>query len=86
MDAFFGSLLEEVPIGGWVNKLYTTEITTTKLNAFLPGILGYYGDVPVAVHFSIQQLGNFTVTEANPQMGGVSTLTLEFWAQTSLTT
>ena len=38
MDAFFGSLLEEVPIGGWVNKLYTTEITTTKLNAFLPGI------------------------------------------------
>lgn len=38
MDGFFGSLLEEGPIGGWVNKAYTSEITTSKLNAFLPGI------------------------------------------------
>jgi hypothetical protein len=86
MDAFTNSLLEEVPIGGWVNKAYTTEITTSKLNAFLPGIQGHYGNVPVAVHFSIQKLGDFTVTEANPQMGGITTVTLEFWAQTSLTT
>lgn len=53
MDGFFGSLLEEGPIHGWVNKAYTSKITTAELNAFLPGIQGYYGNVPVAVKFII---------------------------------
>jgi len=59
MDGFTTALLEEAPISGWVNKAYTTEITTSELNAFLPGIQSYYGDVPVAVKYTITKLGNF---------------------------
>lgn len=78
MDAFFNSLLEVTKIGGWVKN---PAITTSTLNAFLPGIEGYYGaGVPVYVNFKVQAVSNFTVTEANPEMGGISTLTLEFWA------
>jgi len=83
MDGFFESLLEVESIGGWLKD---PSITTAELNAFLPGILGYYGNVPVFINFKINVVSNFTVTEANPQMGGISTLTLEFWAQTSATT
>lgn len=83
LDGFFGSLTEETTITGWVNKAYSTKITTGELNAFLPGIQGYYGDVPVAIKFEIQKLGSFSVTEANPMIGALGTITLEFYAMTS---
>lgn len=82
MDTFGAAITEETPLGGMVNGAYTTEITTSMLNALLPGIESYYGDVPVAVHFSITKLGSFNVLEANPQINALATMTLEFWAQT----
>ena len=63
MDSFANAILEVEPIAFWYKS---PTLTTSKLNAFLPGIESYYGDVPVNVHVSIQALGNFTVTEANP--------------------
>ena len=51
MDAFFGSLLEVETIAGWYNS---TSVTTTVLNALLPGIEKKYGsNVPVDIHINI---------------------------------
>lgn len=46
-----------------VPDAYPVKLTTTTLNTFLPGIVGYYGaGMPVDVHFNILELSNFTVT------------------------
>lgn len=60
------------------------SLTTTTLNAFLPGIEKYYGaNKPVDVHITIVALSNFTVVQDNETMGGLTTLVLEFWVETS---
>lgn len=83
LDGFSTALLEESPISGWVNKAYTTEITTSQLNAFLPGIQSYYGDVPVAVKYTITKLGNFSTTANVAMINALATMTIEFWALSS---
>jgi len=40
----------------------------------------------VDVHFEILALNNFTVQEAKELMGGVTTVVLEFWVETSEST
>lgn len=59
MDGFFNSLLEVGSVQGWI---LASEVpawspvvpTTTTLNAFLPGIMKYYGpNLPVDIHFKI---------------------------------
>ena len=83
MDGLTTALLEETSISGWVNGSYNTTITTSMLNAFLPGILSYYGDVPVAVKYTITQLGSFSTTEGVSMINALATMTIEFWAQTA---
>lgn len=92
IDSFFDSYLEIGEIRGWFNNSmipdsYALKMTTTTLNTFLTGIQSYYGpNLPVDVHFNVQSLNNFTVTEDNERMGGLTTVTLEFWVETSDTT
>jgi len=70
-----------------VPEAYPVKLTTTTLNTFLPGIQGYYGaGMPVDIHFNILELSNFTVSQGNEEMGGITTLILEFWVETSATT
>ena len=83
MDGFFTGLLEETPLGIWVNGDYTTSITTGSLNTFLPGIKSFYGDVPAAVKMSIEKLGSFECAQGTAMLNSVGTMTLEFWAQTA---
>lgn len=88
IDAFMSSFLEVAAIKGWVNNADLPEkvpfdMTTTTLNAFLPGIMSYYGaGLPVDVHFQVFELGNFDSQEANDIMSGETTLELEFWVET----
>jgi hypothetical protein len=57
IDSFFSSWLEVGTIKGWFNEADLPawapfDMTTTTLNAFLPGIMSYYGaGRPVDVHF-----------------------------------
>lgn len=83
MDTFGAALTEETPLGGWVNKAYGPMITTGSLNPFLVGIQGYYGDVPVAIHFSITKLGTFGVDPVDSMLNCLATMTLEFYAMTA---
>jgi hypothetical protein len=63
IDSILASFLEVSAIKFWVNSASIPDkapfdITTTTLNAFLPGIQGYYGaDLPVDVHVQIFELG-----------------------------
>jgi len=92
IDTFFDSYLEIGEIRGWFNnsmipEQMTMKMTTTTLNAFLTGIESYYGpNKPVDLHFNVQALNNFTVQENDERMGGLTTVTLEFWVETSPTT
>jgi hypothetical protein len=83
LDTIGSTITEETTISSWVNAAYTTSITTGRLNAFLPGIQAYYGDVPVAINWSITKLGSFGVTEANPQVNCLATINLDFYAMTA---
>ena len=57
IDAFWSSWLEVATIKGWFNESDLPDwapfdLTTTTLNALLPGIMSYYGaGQPVDVHF-----------------------------------
>jgi hypothetical protein len=92
IDAFFDSLLEITTLKGWFNSTMIPakapiSLTTTTLNTFLPGIQSFYGaNLPVDVHFEILALNNFTVQETKELMGGVTTVVLEFWVETSEST
>ena len=65
MDAFFSLWLQVGSIQGWllaseISAWSPVVLTTTTLNAFLPGIMGYYGaNLPVDIHFKINTLGDF---------------------------
>lgn len=82
IDSILSSFLEVSAIKFWVNSAAIPDkapfdITTSTLNAFLPGIQGYYGaDLPVDVHIQIFELGQIGITEANEVMSGVTTLEL----------
>ena len=65
MDSVFNSLLEVHKLGAWI-PASRTNLTTTLLNALLPGIVKHYGsDIPVDIHFEIVKIGDFEVEEAN---------------------
>jgi len=87
IDGFFSSLIEVVGIHGWVNATEVPakspfQLTTDMVNKLLPGIVSHYGSgLPVDVRFNVTSLGNFQVSEADEEMGGVATLTLEFWVE-----
>ena len=89
IDAFWSSWLEVAAVKGWFNAEDLPEkapfnMTTTTFNAFLPGIMSYYGPgQPVDIHFEVEELGQFDSQQANDQMSGVTTLTLEFWVETT---
>ena len=58
------------------------KLTTSSVNILLPGIEDYYGaDLPVDVYYNVTKLGQFGVSEANEEMSGVASLTLEFWVE-----
>ena len=87
MDGFFSSLIEVVGIHGWANSTeipsaIPIKLTTDTIDLLLPGIKEHYGSgLPVDVRFNVTQLGDFQVSEANEEMGGTTTLTLEFWVE-----
>lgn len=89
MDTFFSSFLEAAAIKGWINSSMIpadspVQLTTNGMNTYLPGIEAYYGpDLPVDIKFQVLELGDFTVQENNPNLGGVVTLQLEFWVETA---
>jgi hypothetical protein len=89
IDGFFSSWLEVGYIKGWFNSTdvpdkFHLNITTTTVNVFLPGIEKHYGaGMPVDVHFKVTSLGDFGVTQDDEEMSGVTSLTLEFWVETS---
>ena len=63
IDAFWSSWLEVAAVKGWFNAEDLPEkapfnMTTTTFNAFLPGIMSYYGPgQPVDIHFEVEELG-----------------------------
>jgi len=58
------------------------KLTTDSVEILLPGITKTYGSgLPVDVRFNVTKLGNFQVSEANEEMSGTTTLTLEFWVE-----
>ena len=58
------------------------KLTTDSIEILLPGITKTYGSgLPVDVRFNVTKLGNFQVSEANEEMSGTTTLTLEFWVE-----
>lgn len=87
IDGFFSSLLEVEGIHGWFNSTEVPswspmELTTDTINLLLPGIVSHYGaGLPVDVHFNVLSLGSFAVSEANEEMSGTTSLTLEFWVE-----
>lgn len=87
IDSIVGSFLEVASLKFWVNSAAIPDtapfdLTTTTLNAFLPGIAGYYGaNLPVDVRVQFFELGQVGITEANEEMTGVATLELEFWVE-----
>jgi len=83
LDGLTAALLEEKPFAGWINKSYNTTITTSSVNALLPGIQSYYGDVPVAIKYTVSQLGSFACAKDVPMLNGITTMTLDFWALTA---
>lgn len=57
-------------------------VTTTTLDALLPGMIKYYGaGVPVDTYFVMHKLGDFRSFEGNQEMKGTATLDLQFWVQ-----
>ena len=87
IDGFFSSFLEVEGIHAWVNSTeipasVPLSLTTSSINILLPGIEKYYGaDLPVDVRFNVTSLGNYAVSEANEEMSGSTSLTLEFWVE-----
>lgn len=87
MDGFFQSLISVVGIHGFVNSTMIPasvplNLTTDTVNLLLPGIVKQYGSgLPVDVRFNVTSLGNFGVSEANQEMSGTTSLTLEFWVE-----
>jgi hypothetical protein len=63
IDSLLSSLLEAASIKFWVNAAAIPDtapfdLTTTTLNALLPGIAAYYGaGLPVDVHVQFFELG-----------------------------
>ena len=63
IDSLLSSLLETAAIKFWVNSAAIPDtapfdITTTTVNALLPGIAGYYGaNLPVDIRVEIFELG-----------------------------
>ena len=90
IDGFFSSFLEVEGIHGFVNSTMIPSsvpfaLTTTTVNLLLPGISKHYGaDVPVDVRFNVTSLGDFAVSEADEEMSGSTSLTLEFWVTDEL--
>ena len=89
MDSFMSSLLEVHNIAFWVRSSMVPptapmSLTTTSLKTFLPGIESYYGaDVPVDLHIKVETFGDITSSQSKQQLGGISTLTIEFWVETA---
>ena len=88
IDGFFNSLIEvEGGLHGWYNSTMVPSfvpfsLTTDTVNTLLPGIVKTYGsDLPVDVHFNVTSLGDFAVSEANEEMSGLTSLTLQFWVE-----
>ena len=82
IDGFFSSFIEVVGIHAWVNSTQIPVLTTDTIDILLPGIKKHYGsNVPVDIHYNVTKLGQFSVSEANEEMGGVASLTLEFWVE-----
>lgn len=76
INGFCGSLTEVMEIKGWVHSAQT-GLTTTLINALLPGIISYYGaGRPVDVFFQLHKLGSFQSFADNQEMQGVATLEL----------
>lgn len=68
MNGFAASLLQVTPIKGWL-RAPENHLTTTELNALLPGIVNYYGaGKPVDIWFQIFELGQFQSFEGNQEM------------------
>jgi hypothetical protein len=61
IDGFFGSLLEVSELKGWSKyDAGPKDVTTTSLDALLPGIVAYYGaGQPVDTFFQVWSLGDF---------------------------
>ena len=58
------------------------SLTTSTVDIVLPGIKDHYGaDLPVDLRYNVTTLGNFAVSEANEEMSGTGSLTLEFWVE-----
>ena len=87
IDGFFNSFIEVVGIHAWFNSTEVPaaapmSLTTSTVDILLPGIKDYYGaDLPVDVYYNVTKLGSFGVSEANEEMSGLASLTLEFWVE-----
>lgn len=87
IDGFFSSAIEVVGIRGWFNSTEVPatvpmSLTTSTVDILLPGIKDHYGaDLPVDLRYNVTTLGNFAVSEANEEMSGTGSLTLEFWVE-----
>ena len=82
IDGFFSSFIEVAGIHAWVNSTQIPVLTTDTIDILLPGIKKHYGSgMPVDIHYNVTQLGQFSVSEANEEMGGVASLALEFWVE-----
>ena len=87
IDGFFSSMIEVVGIHAWVNSTFAAQFVelpmdTDTVNILLPGIVDVYGsDRPVDVRFNVTSLGQFGVSEANEEMSGLLSMTLEYWVE-----
>lgn len=83
INSFCHSLTEVMDVKGWA-RASKTQMTTTKVNALLPGIMSYYGaGQPVDIFFQIYQLGDFESFADNQEMQGLATLEMQFWVTTT---
>ena len=87
IDGFFSSMIEVVGIHAWVNSTFAAQFVelpmdTDTVNILLPGIVDVYGSGrPVDVRFNVTSLGQFGVSEANEEMSGLLSMTLEYWVE-----
>ena len=86
-DSFAYSFLRTNDINLWSNYTkmpdgFPLTLTTSGLNKFFPGLESNYGaDLPINIEYTLDRIRNFTVQEANQNLGFSADLTMRLFVE-----